>query len=97
MSVAKPVVGLPFEAGVHDVRGFDRFEVIAGILAKVACFGRRPSRHDGQMSMVQEFEGRTGFEGSLWALFQMFSRYTLRDQLESERFDLSHISTHQTA
>lgn len=48
MSVAKPVGLLPFEAGVHDVRGFDRFEVIAGILAKVACFGRRRSRHDGQ-------------------------------------------------
>jgi hypothetical protein len=66
------------------VRGFDRFEVVAGILAKVACFGRCQGRHDGQMSMVQVFEQRTKLEGSLWALFQMFSRYTSRDQLESE-------------
>jgi hypothetical protein len=46
---------------------------------------------------IQESEQRTKLEGSLWAFPQMFSRYTLRDQLESERFDLSHISTYQTA
>jgi hypothetical protein len=34
-----------------------------------------------EILMVQKFQQRTKLEGSLWALFQMFSRYTSRDQL----------------
>lgn len=97
MDIAKPVGLFAVECRIHDMGAFDRLELLAGIPAKVACFGRCQSRHDGQMSMVQEFERRTKLEGSLWAFPQIFSRYTSRDQLESERFDLSHTLTHQTA
>jgi hypothetical protein len=97
MDIAKPVCLFAVECRIHDMGAFDRLELLAGIPAKVACFGRDQSRHDGQMSMVQEFVRRTKLEGKYWALFQMFSRYTLRDQLESERFDLSYTLTHRTA
>lgn len=40
MDIAKPVGLFAVKCWIHDVRGFDRFEVIARILAKVACFGR---------------------------------------------------------
>lgn len=97
MDIAKPVGLFAVECRIHDMGAFDRLELLAGIPAKVACFGRCQSRHDGQMSMVQEFERRTKLEGSLWALPQIFNSYKRWDQLESERFDLSYTLTHRTA
>jgi hypothetical protein len=49
MDIAKPVCLFAVECRIHDMGAFDRLELLAGIPAKVACFGRCQSRHDGDI------------------------------------------------
>jgi hypothetical protein len=64
MDIAEPVGLFAVECRIHDMGAFDRLELLAGIPAKVACFGRCQSRHDGQMLIIQESEQRNKLEGS---------------------------------